>query len=111
MLLKYMIDFMKKIKIMKYWLMNRKRDIIYKYIIVPIFSIFLLFFHSIFIPFLDIEDIKEYFSKNIKLLPGVKLIIPYPELLTYEKDYSFWKELLYKPKNSKFTELDGLELY
>ena len=42
--------------------------------------------------------------------PGVKLIIPYPGLLTYGNECSFWKELLY-PEGNVFTKLDTLELY
>ena len=39
------------------------------------------------------------------------MVVPYPGLLTYNNEYSFWEELFYKPANSKFIELDTLELY
>src|SRR6185369_938403 len=59
--------------------------------------------------------IKDHIKRRIfnfsDKIPGVNLIIPYPGLLTYENEYSFWGELLYKPKNNIFTKLDTLELY
>ena len=41
----------------------------------------------------------------------MKLVVPYPGLITYKNEYSFWKEFLFKPENSIFIELDTLELY
>ena len=54
--------------------------------------------------------IKDYIKHRIlnfsdKKFPGVDLIIPYPGLLTYENEYSFWEELFYRPKKNIFTKL------
>ena len=74
-----------------------------------IFGIFIVFG----IPIMGLYRIYNRYDSK----PCVRLIIPYPGLLTYKPyktKYSLLKELLYKPDNSIFVELvelDTLELY
>ena len=53
----------------------------------------------------------DYILHTKPKLPRVKLIVPFPNYLTYPRDYSLFKELFFKPESSSFLQVQFNEFY
>ncbi|CAG8455461.1 7632_t:CDS:2 [Racocetra fulgida] len=49
--------------------------------------------------------------KKRKTQSTINLTVPFPNICVYSEEYSFWKELLYKPNASLFIKMEVPQLY
>jgi hypothetical protein len=71
--------------------------------------LFILFINNLSKIIKIIKIILKIVKPNLK--PKLKLIVPFPNYITYPKEYSFFKELFYKPESSPFSKTQINEFY
>ncbi|KAF0562121.1 transient receptor potential cation channel subfamily V member 4-like [Gigaspora margarita] len=77
------------------------------YLLISNFISRLIFFYKKF--YRGLSKIKLVDKQST--IPAIHLVVPLPGFSTYDTDYSFWKEMLGRPKSNGFVEIQTPELY